>query len=433
MVFEFVAELGHDANRWHSRCVAERAEGAAQHIFRKLADHIYIFRAAEPVVEAIEHFAQPSGAFAAGNAPATGFVSIEMHNAASHVDHAGIFVDDHHAARTEHGAGFGYGVVVHGHIDFVSLEERAGAAAGNNRFQFFAARNTTRHLVDELFHVHAQGNFVDAGLIDVPGDTKEARAAVFRRAAIGIRFAAFENDRRNGAKSFDVVDDGRAAVKSDDRRKGRLDAGISALAFEGFHERRFFATLVGARAGMDDELEIETGTEDILAQIAARIGFRDSGVHKVQDIAVFATNVNETVMGANGAARDNNAFDQLVRVHFHQRAILAGTGLGLVGVADDVFGLGGILRDEGPLHAGGKACAATSAEIRFLDFVDDLLRRHGFQDLVEGLVSAMLERDIDLVRIFYAETLADEGSFEFVALVERARNDRNGGRTLALV
>src|SRR4029077_7328305 len=99
-------------------------EGPAQHIFGKLADEIDIFRTPEASMEAIEHLAQPGGALTAGNAPTAGFVRVEMHDAARHVHHAGVFVHDHHAAGAEHGAGFGDGVVVHGNVDLGRTHQR---------------------------------------------------------------------------------------------------------------------------------------------------------------------------------------------------------------------------------------------------------------------------------------------------------------------
>src|SRR6266849_3196283 len=257
MLLEFVAPLLYDADGGQRGSVTERAEGAAQHVFGELADEVDIFGAPEAGMEAIEHLAQPTGAFAAGDAPAAGLVRVEMHDAPRHVHHAGVFVHDHHAAGPEHGAGFGDGIVVHGKVDLGRAHQRAGAAAGNHGLELLAAWNAAGDFIDELLHVHAERNFVNAGLIDVAGDAKHARAAVPRRAAAGVFLAALENNGRNSAERFDVINDRRAAVEADDGREGRLDARIAALAFERFHERGFFSAFVGARPGVNDQVEIE--------------------------------------------------------------------------------------------------------------------------------------------------------------------------------
>src|SRR5271170_5385738 len=93
MIFEFVAPFLDDADGRQSRGIAERAESAPEHIFRKLVDQWNIFGAAAALVETVEHLAQPGGAFAAGNAPAAGFVRIEVHDAAGEIHHAGVLIN----------------------------------------------------------------------------------------------------------------------------------------------------------------------------------------------------------------------------------------------------------------------------------------------------------------------------------------------------
>src|SRR6266478_9342930 len=57
MLLEFVAPLLHDADGGQRRGVAERAEGAAQHIFGEVADEVDVFRTPETSVKTIEHLA----------------------------------------------------------------------------------------------------------------------------------------------------------------------------------------------------------------------------------------------------------------------------------------------------------------------------------------------------------------------------------------
>src|SRR5215472_1800115 len=177
VIFEFVAEFLHDADGGHRGGVAERAEGAAEHVLGELADQVDVFRAAEAGVEALQHSIEPVRAFAAGDAPAAGFVRVEVHDAARHIHHAGVFVDDDHAARAEHGTGLGDGVVVHGDINFVGFEDRAGASARDDGLQFLPAAHAAGHFIDELLHVHAERNLIDAGLVHVAGDAEKAGTA----------------------------------------------------------------------------------------------------------------------------------------------------------------------------------------------------------------------------------------------------------------
>ena len=72
-------------------------------------------------------------------------------------------------------------------------------------------------------------------------------------------------------------------------------------------------------------------------------------------------------------AGDDDALDQRVRRRQHQRDVLAGAGLGLVGVDHQVVRLAVALRDEAPLHAGREARAAAAAQPGVLDAADDVV------------------------------------------------------------
>ena len=73
------------------------------------------------------------------------------------------------------------------------------------------------------------------------------------------------------------------------------------------------------------------------------------------------------VLRADGVGADDHALDQRVRAGHHQRDVLAGARLGLVGVDDEVLRLRVVLRDEAPLHAGREAGAAAAAQAGVLD------------------------------------------------------------------
>src|SRR5580704_3311556 len=235
VIFEFATEFLDDADGGHGCGVAQRAECPSKHVFREFADGSNVLRATVTGVKALQHLAQPGGAFAAGNAPAAGFMRVEMHDAAGQINHAGVFVIHDHAAGTEHRTGLGQGVIVHGHVDLVASQQGARTAARDNGFNLLAAGNATSDFIDELTHVHAEWNFVNAGLVHVPGDAQQARAAVLWRASLRVCIAAFQDDGWYRAERFHVVNDGGAAIQADDGREGRLDARIAALAFQRFH------------------------------------------------------------------------------------------------------------------------------------------------------------------------------------------------------
>src|SRR6266851_303433 len=48
MLFKLIAPFLHDADGRHRRCVAQRTERAAQHVFRQVGNHVDVFPAPEP-------------------------------------------------------------------------------------------------------------------------------------------------------------------------------------------------------------------------------------------------------------------------------------------------------------------------------------------------------------------------------------------------
>src|SRR5258708_29802557 len=109
------------------------------------------------------------------------------------------------------------------------------------------------------------------------------------------------------------------------------------------------------------DVEVKTGALYVFSQVAARVGFGDGPIHDVDEITILAANIDVAFVRVNGAACDQNAFDQLMRIVFHQQPILAGAGLALIRIYDDVLWLRRSPGHEAPLHAGGKTRAAASS------------------------------------------------------------------------
>src|SRR5215469_4550319 len=311
---------------------------------------------------------------------------------------------------------------------------RTGTPSRYDRFNFLSARHTAADFVDHALHVEAHWQLVDAGPIHVARDGVEAGTAIPRCAKFGVPFATAQNHCRNGAESLDVVDDGGAAVQADNSREGRANARITALAFERFHERGFLAAFIGTSAGMREQVKIEPASQNIFAEIPLRVGFRDGRVDNVDYIAIFATNVDEAAFSANGASSDDHPFDQLVRIHFHQRPVFAGARFAFIAIGDDVLWFSArLFGDEAPFHVGREAGAAASAQIRFFYFVDNLCRRHLLQRFFQRLIAVVLQIDVNFVRVGNSEAAADDHNFGGMTFVNRAGNHRDRFRTLALL
>ena len=76
---------------------------------------------------------------------------------------------------------------------------------------------------------------------------------------------------------------------------------------------------------------------------------------------IFVADIEDASLGAGDETGEDHAFDDEMREVGEDEAVLDGAGLAFVGVADDVFHGIGLLANQVPLHAGGKARAAHAA------------------------------------------------------------------------
>ena len=200
---------------------------------------------------------------------------------------------------------------------------------------------------------------------------------------------AVQQDRRDRGDALDVVDDGRTRVEPGHGRERRLQAGLAATALERVEERGLLAADVGAGTGVHGDLEVEPGAEDVLAEVARRIRLLDRLEQPPVDVDDLAAQVDEGVVAADGERGDGHALDEEVRRGHHQRDVLAGARLGLVGVDDEVARAAVRRRQERPLQAGGEAGAATAAQTGVLGHVDELGLGHA-DGALERLVALVV-------------------------------------------
>ena len=125
-------------------------------------------------------------------------------------------------------------------------------------------------------HAVAHGELVDAGPLDMAGDAEEAGAAVALGAELGVSSAP-PMSRMWGAEAMvsALLMTVGPPYRPTTAGKGGLMRGHAALAFERLHEGRLFADLVGAGAGLGDDVEVDAlAAEDVLAEEAFFVGSR---------------------------------------------------------------------------------------------------------------------------------------------------------------
>ena len=118
--------------------------------------------------------------------------------------------------------------------------------------------------------------------------------------------------------------------------KGGFRRGMALLALEALQQRRLLAADIGAGAAMQIELEIIARAAGILADQPGRVGLVDRRLQMVRLVDELAADIDVAVVRAHADARQEAAFDQLVRVVADDVAVLAGAGLALVGIDDEI-------------------------------------------------------------------------------------------------
>ena len=213
--------------------------------------------------------------------------------------------------------------------------------------------------------------FDGARRVHVAGDVEELGAEIVRPAEAREPAGAAAQDVRRDRDRLDVVDGRRAAIEAHVRRERRLQPRHALLAFEAFEQRRLLAADVGAGAMGDDDVEIPA-VDVVLADQPGLVGLVDRRLQRLALADVLAAHVDEGGVRAHREGGDQAALDEKMRIVPHDLPVLAGAGLRLVGVDDEIVRPPiRLLRHERPFEAGREAGAAAAAQAGLLHLVDD--------------------------------------------------------------
>ena len=221
-------------------------------------------------------------------------------------------------------------------------------------------------VVQDLCYRHAEWVFIDAGTLAVAADGVQFGAAAVRGANGGPPGAAVQRNLRRRAEGFHVVDDGRLAQVALLDREGRADARRAALAFERLDQRAFFAADISARAHMNGDVKVKPlHAQNAVAQQALRAPTGERGLQCVEQVAVFAAQVQQPGARVQQPRCHGHALEHRVGLAVEQHTVLEGAGFAFVGIAHHhagaAFGHGGRMAQR-PLACGGKPCAAPAAQ-----------------------------------------------------------------------
>ena len=349
--------------------------------------------------DAVEDLQHALGAHTTCGTFAAGFLLDEVQVEAGGVHHAGVLVHDDQAAGAHDGAQSCQGFVVQGGVDVFSGDAAAGGAAGLGGLELIAVGDAAADGVDDLGQGGAHGDFHQAGVDDVAGQSEDLGAGALLGAELAEPVCAVEHDGGNGGQGLHVVDDGGLAEEAALEGEGGLLSGLAALTLNGCQQSGLFAADEGACADADLDVEIEAGAHDVLAQQAFLPGHPHGILQTVDGDGILGTDVDNAVVCADGVAADQHTFNDAVGVAFKDGTVHECTGVAFVGVADDVLFVAGLVVGSFPLDACGEACTAAATETGLLHLFDDFDAVALFQDTGQSQVAVLGHVAVDAVDV----------------------------------
>ena len=184
-------------------------------------------------------------------------------------------------------------------------------------------------------------------------------------------------------------------------------AGFSGFPFDGSDQSAGFTADKSSAAPGDEDLKIKPGSQNIPAEQTVLPGNVycpfDSG-HRQR---VFRADIYVAFRRPHGVSADHHAFQNRMRVAFHDAAVHICSRVPFISVADYVFDIAGRFPGGLPFPAGSKSAAASPPESGIGDFLDNFFRVALFQYISQCEVSAA--GDVFLNRHRVDETAVTEG------------------------
>src|SRR5262245_7275094 len=390
VLLELGTELVDEGPRRHRRAVGEGADGVPLDVVGDAQEELHVPRNGAALLESAQHAIEPARALPAGRALPARLVVEECDHVVERPHHADRIVHHHDAGRAEERSRLLHGVHVHRHVDLVGGERRHRGAARDHRLQLPAVRDAAGVLVDDLAQRRAHGQLVDAGPHDVARDAVQLGAGALLRSDAAEPSRPAQYDVRHAREGLDVVHDGGTVEETLRGGERWLDARVATLALERLEQPRLLAADVGTGTAVDDDLELEAGTEDVLADEAGRLGLAHGLPQALVAEQHLATDVDVGEVALDGVRGDDDAFEELVRVVLDDDPVLERARLALVRVDRQVDRLLRLLRQEAPLHAGREARAAAPTDRKSTRLNSSHLGISYRERLADGLVAAVL-------------------------------------------
>lgn len=323
------------------KSLTQSADSVTFDLLGELLEHVNLPLTALTLLESAHDLLSPLAALSARSALAATFVAVEVAETADGSDDIGALVHDNNGCGTETRLAVLETVKVHDLVvaDVLGQDRSGGTTRDDGQEVVPSASDTTAVLVNELAERDGHLLFDGARVVDVTGDTEELGALVSLTAKPGEPASSAAADGRGDGDGLDVGDSGRASEETDGSRERGLETGLARLSLNGLNQRSLLAAHVGTGTSVDVNIEIVTGSAGVLANQAIGVGFVDGVLEDIGLQDEFTTDIDVGSGRVHGSAGNEAALDELVWVLSHDFSVLAGSGLALIGIDDQVSGL----------------------------------------------------------------------------------------------
>src|SRR5262249_5818339 len=121
--------------------------------------------------------------------------------------------------------------------------------------------------------------------------------------------------------------------------------------------------------------EIVARSENLFPDKSTRSRFVQRFLEHTITESELAADIDESQVTVNSVRGNDDAFDKLMGIAFHNNAVLARSGLAFIRVTTEINRLTGILGHEAPLHACWKPRATPAPQASRFRHLDDVFWR----------------------------------------------------------
>ncbi len=300
------------------------------------------------------------------HALSAGLVAEEARDVAPDLEQVVSFRDEDRGPGAEHRARLLERLEVDRNVEAGGREEVAAGATRRHRRETPSLAHAAAAL-EQLAQRRSEGDEHDSRLRHVAAHADELVPREARLAEAAPPRDALAQDAGGVGEGLHVVHQRRLIPQPRRARKGRLVAGLAAPVLHALEQRGLLAEDVAA--GRDEDLDVETqpASEDVVAQRSRGARLVDRALERMPLRRILVADEDEAALRAYAPCRERHPLEHEVRQVAQDLPILEGSGLALVGVADDEAGRRRLAGHERPLAAGRKAGAAHAPQPRLLE------------------------------------------------------------------